>query len=86
MRVIIKRAYDNVYESIKPFEILWLETDVHGATVIVERTGKNPPTWRKISVVGTVEEVQAEVSSVVRKIRASGLYPNQVPSRETSTR
>ena len=86
MRLILKQAHDNIYEAINPLKILWLETDAHGCTVIVELVGENPPTWRKTAVRESAEEVQAQAQSVVRKMHAAGLFQKKAPSPETSTK
>ena len=86
MRLILKQAYDSIYEAINPLKILWLETDDHGNTVIVELVGRNPPTWRKTPVRESADEVQAMAQSVVKKMREAGLFQKKEPSPETSSR
>ena len=86
MRVVIKQAYDNIYEAVNPLKVLWLETDVHGNTVIVVLTGENPPTWKKIAVRERPEEVQRMVEDVLLKMHEAGLFQNPTPSHETSTK
>ena len=85
MRLILKQAHDNIYEAINPLKILWLETDAHGCTVIVELVGENPPTWRKTAVRESAEEVALQARLLVQKIKRLGECPEKEPSRETST-
>ena len=86
MRIIIKQAYDNIYEAINPLKVLWLETDERKNTLIVVLAGENPPTWKKIAVKESPEEVQRMVQDVVRKMREAGLFQNPEHSHETSTK
>jgi len=83
MRLILRQAYDNIYEAINPLKILWLETDDHGNTVIVELVGERPATWRKTPVRESAEEVQAMAQSAVRKMRMDGASQEKEPSPET---